>query len=116
MALAKTSAPPRLRISAAAVCNVLSVRAHMATMAPSAANASAHARPMPWLAPATSTTLPLSPVSIVLAFSLALAARKRGVGDIHASRRRRLHAFFAEDFLDPPAKLPAHLPLPSRLH
>src|SRR6266567_9411073 len=49
----------------------------MATRQPSAAKASAVARPIPWLEAATITTRPLRPVSISLELYVALIARVR---------------------------------------
>jgi len=62
---ASTSARVLDRTSSAAVFSSLSVRAHMATRAPSAPKASAHALPMPLLAAVTSATFPRSPRSMI---------------------------------------------------
>src|SRR5262247_861215 len=59
-----TSPPLSLRIIAAALFNAASPRAQMLTFAPSRAKPNAVARPMPWLAPAISATLPFNPRSI----------------------------------------------------
>ena len=61
---ASTSAFVLARTSSAAVLSSASLRAQMATRAPSAASASAHALPIPLLAAVTSATFPLSPRSI----------------------------------------------------
>src|SRR5262245_471076 len=60
-----TSPPVSLRIISAASFSADSPRAQMLTFAPSRDNPKAVARPMPWLAPATSATLPFSPRSIL---------------------------------------------------
>src|SRR6267378_5364441 len=62
---ASTSAWYWLRIFSAAALRDSLLRAHMATRQPSAAKASAVARPIPWLDAATMATRFLSPVSIV---------------------------------------------------
>ena len=59
-----TSAPVSARTSSAAVFTSPSVRAHMATRAPSAAKPIAQALPMPLLAAVTRTLLPRSPRSM----------------------------------------------------
>jgi hypothetical protein len=50
---ATKASPPRVRISPANDSSCSTLRAATATRAPDAANASAHARPMPRLAPVT---------------------------------------------------------------
>src|SRR5919201_453092 len=63
--IASTSPFVAARTSSAAVLSSLSVRAHIATFAPSRASSSAHALPMPLLAAVTSATLPRSPRSMI---------------------------------------------------
>src|ERR1700730_12402977 len=52
------------------------LRAHIATLAPSAANNSEIASPMPLLPPVTSTLLPFNPRSIVASIDNAAARRR----------------------------------------
>src|SRR5437899_5931652 len=73
---ARTSALVVARTSSAAVLRSLSVRAHIATLAPSAPKASAHALPMPLLAAVTSATLPFSPRSMELSLVFARLGRR----------------------------------------
>src|SRR5574341_1142113 len=91
---AKTSALCLARISSAAVRRVCWLRAHMATRAPSAAKASAVARPMPWLEAATITARFRSPVS-----KLFRRLRRRARG------RGRLDLVLLQGFLDAAAQL-----------
>src|SRR5262249_52224528 len=63
----RISAPVSRRISSAAASSVDSVRAHIASFAPSLANPRATALPSPWLDAATIATRSLSPRSIGLA-------------------------------------------------
>src|SRR5712671_7975268 len=61
------------------------LRAQIATLAPSSANSSAIARPMPLLPPVTSTLLPFNPRSIVASVD-DVAAYRRAAGrvvDLH---------------------------------
>src|SRR5579885_1907579 len=80
-ATASTRAP-RPRIASAAAASAAPPRAQIVTAAPSAASASAIARPMPLLAPVTSARLPASPRSIVAATIARCAAAARRFGDL----------------------------------
>src|SRR5882724_2955677 len=62
------------------------LRAHIATLAPSAANSSAIASPMPLLPPVTNTLLPFNPRSIVASVDVA-----RGLPSFAAGRVVDLH-------------------------
>src|SRR2546425_1734664 len=73
--IARTSAPVLARTSSAAVLTSASVRAHMATRAPSAAKPIEHALPIPLLAAVTSATLPLSPRSMLCSPRASLSAQ-----------------------------------------
>src|SRR5436190_1225149 len=88
--MASTSALVAARTSSAAVLRSLSVRAHIATFAPSRANSSAHALPMPLLAAVTSATLPRSPRS--MGSPLYMAGRLDLLEEFRAVARRDLQA------------------------
>src|SRR5204862_7829912 len=65
---------PQRATSARACSRVAAPRAHRATSAPAPANCSAIARPMPRLAPATTTRLPVKSKDIVISLKARLAA------------------------------------------
>src|SRR4051812_30139022 len=106
---AKTWTLCRLRISSAAAFSFFSVRAHMAMFAPSAAKASAVARPMRSLDPETMATLFLSANSMssfrsrYLALLIALL-----VEDRNPRRCRHLDVVLLEAFFDGAPQLAAH--------
>ena len=89
-----TTRTPWARTASAAVCSVASDRAHMPTSAPSAANCSAMARPMPLLDAATNAARPRSPRSMagtLAAWFGALADVRLMSAEAHGCRRRRGH-------------------------
>src|SRR3954469_465370 len=87
----------------AASRSVFSVRAHMATCAPSRANAAAVAKPIPWLEAATITPRPFSPRSICSSWLFRPANGQ--LSDVHLRGRTRLDAHLLETGLDSPAQL-----------
>src|SRR5438445_7956241 len=82
---------------------VFSVRAHMATWAPSRANASAVASPMPWLDAATITPRPFSPKSIPSSGLFFVFARQ--FSRVYQSRSAGLDVVLLKADFDPSAQL-----------
>src|SRR5437868_973241 len=107
-AWARTCTPCRERISSAAASSFFSVRANMATLAPSAANASAVERPIPSLDPPTMATLffRVSSIPYLCSRDLALLITLL-VEDRDAWWRCHLDVVFLEALLDHATQLPA---------